>query len=59
MRMNEKDYRKFVKEVNKSLIVLKKVIMQTKDIINRRLETNSVCDGKYCDLGAYGLIWFF
>lgn len=45
VRMSEPEYRKFVEEVNKSMTVLKKIIMYTQQIVNWALETTSVWNG--------------
>lgn len=47
VRMTEGQYRKFVEEVNRSMIVLKKITVYTKNIVDWALETSGMCDGTY------------
>ena len=47
IRMSEAQYRKFVEEVNKSMVVLKKITVYTKNIVDWGLDTSSLCDGTY------------
>lgn len=45
IRMSEGQYRKFVEEVNKGMVVLKKIMTYTKNIFDWALETRALCDG--------------